>query len=103
MYVTDVKTTKANRWCLHIKDFASKNGMTYRDAMRSDACKASYKTPESPEVPKAPEVVPEVPEIEPLAPEVPELPIPKLERTELIQPMAVKKQRQKHRTVLVPT
>ena len=96
----DVKPqeSKTNRWVSFIKDFASKNGMTYRDAMRSEACKAAYKTPGS-----APEDVPEVPEIEPLAPEVPELPIPKLERTELIQPKAVKKQRQKHRTVLVPT
>ena len=98
MDVTDVKTTKANRWCLHIKDFAAKNNISYREAMRSEACKAAYKTPGS-----APEDVPEVPEIEPLAPEVPELPMPKLERTELIQPKAVKKQRQKHRTVLVPT
>ena len=98
MDVTDVKTTKANRWCLHIKDFASKNGMTYRDAMRSEACKAAYKTLGS-----APEDVPEVPEIEPLEPEVPELPMPKLERTELIQPKAVKKVRNKRRVVLVPT
>ena len=98
MDVTDVKTTKTNRWCLHIKDFASKNGMTYRDAMRSEACKAAYKTPGS-----APEHVPEVPEIEPLAHEVPELPMPKLERTELIQPNAVKKVRNKRRVVLVPT
>ena len=93
MDVTDVKTTKANRWCLHIKDFAAKSNISYRDAMRSEACKAAYKTPE---VPEAPEVVPE---IGPLV----DLPIPKLERTELIQPKAVKKQRQKHRTVLVPT
>lgn len=98
MDVIDVKTTKSNRWVSFIKDFASKNGMTYREAMRSEACKAAYKTPGS-----APEDVPEVPEIEPLEPEVPEFLIPKLERTELIQPKAVKKQRQKHRTVLVPT
>ena len=97
MDVTDVKTTKANRWVSFIKDFAAKNGMTYREAMRSEACKAAYKSSGSaPEVHETPEVVPE---IEPLV----DLPIPKLERTELIQPKAVKKQRQKHRTVLVPT
>ena len=96
----DVKPqeSKANRWVSFIKDFASKNGMTYRDAMRSDACRAAYKSSGS-----APEDVPEVPEIEPLKPEVPELAMPKLERTELIQPKAVKKVRNKRRVVLVPT
>ena len=98
MDVTDVKTTKANRWVEHIRNFSKDNGLSYREAMRSEACKAAYKTPGS-----APEDVPEVPEIEPLAPEVPELPMPKLERTELIQPKAVKKVRNKRRVVLVPT
>ena len=40
----DVKPV--NKWCLHIKDFAAKTGMSYRDAMRSEACKTAYKTPE---------------------------------------------------------
>ena len=98
MDVTDVKTTKANRWVSFIKDFAAKNGMTYRESMRSEACKAAYKSSGS-----APEDVPEVPEIEPLEPEVPELAMPKLERTELIQPKSLKKVRNKRRVVLVPT
>ena len=42
---SDVKTTKANRWVSHIRDFAAKSGMSYRQAMRSEGCKTAYKTP----------------------------------------------------------
>ena len=94
-----VKTTKANRWCLHIKDFAAKNGLSYREAMRSEACKTAYKTPEPlPPEPLAPLSLPK-PEV------IPEktMEIPKLERSEPIQPKAVKKIRVKRRSVLVPT
>jgi hypothetical protein len=34
----------ANKWITHVKDFATKNGMSYRDALRDPKCKASYKT-----------------------------------------------------------
>ena len=55
----DVKPT--NKWVQHIKDWASKNGMNYREAMRADACKEAYKNPVEVEVkPEVPEVMPEV-------------------------------------------
>jgi len=74
----DVKHVKrVNPWVSWIKDFASKHGISYREAMRSEACKASYK--------KGPEPEP--------------LPVPPA----LIQPVAVKKIRVKRRHVLVPT
>ena len=85
----DVKPV--NKWCLHIKDFAAKTGMSYRDAMRSEACKTAYKEPEK----LAPLSLPEVQE--------PVMEIPKLERSEPIQPKAVKKIRIKRAPKLVPT
>jgi hypothetical protein len=33
----------ANTWVQYVKDFAAKNGMSYRDALRDPACKAGYK------------------------------------------------------------
>lgn len=32
-----------NPWIQHVKMYASKHGMSYRDALRSPACKSSYK------------------------------------------------------------
>lgn len=34
----------ANKWITHVKDFAAKNKISYRDAIRDPKCKASYKT-----------------------------------------------------------
>jgi len=53
-------TTKTNKWVEHIKDYASKNGMSYREAMRNDGCKSAYKMPvpelvRSPSPPPSPE------------------------------------------------
>jgi hypothetical protein len=33
----------ANKWISHVKDFASKNGMDYRNALKDPKCRASYK------------------------------------------------------------
>jgi hypothetical protein len=85
----DVKPV--NKWCLHIKDFASKHGISYREAMRSEACKTAYKAPEK----LAPLAIPEVQE--------PVMEMPVLERSEPIQPKAVKKIRVKRAPKLVPT
>ena len=43
---SDVKTTKANKWVSHIRDYSVKNGMSYRQAMRDEGCKSAYKSPE---------------------------------------------------------
>ena len=86
----DVKPT--NKWVQHIKDFSAKNGVSYREAMRSEACKAAYKTPE---------VTPE-----PLRVELPDpLEVPVLSRSETEVPRIPlpKKVRVKRRPVLVPT
>jgi len=92
----DVKPQASNRWVEHIRKFAKDNSISYREAMRSEACKAAYKAPPEPlaplSLPKEPEVIPELP-----------MEIPKLERSEPIQPKAVKKVRVKRRPVLVPT
>ena len=32
-----------NSWIQHVKAFAAKNKMSYTDALKSPACKASYK------------------------------------------------------------
>jgi hypothetical protein len=34
---------KPSKWIEHVKAFAAKNGISYRDALRSPECKASYK------------------------------------------------------------
>ena len=88
----DVKPT--NKWVTFIKTWAAENGVSYREAMRSDACKAAYKAP-VPERSPSPLRV-ELPEaLEPPAlvrseSEVPRIPLPK-------------KVRVKRRPVLVPT
>ena len=33
----------ANSWVQYVKEYASKNGMSYRDALRCPNCKAGYK------------------------------------------------------------
>ena len=86
----DVKPT--NKWVTFIKFWAAKNGVSYREAMRSEACKAAYKTPE---------VTPE-----PLRVELPDpLEVPVLSRSESEVPRIPlpKKVRAKRRSVLVPT
>ena len=86
----DVKPT--NKWVQHIKSWAAENGVSYREAMRSDACKAAYKTP--------------VPEPEPLRVELPEvLEPPALVRSESEVPRIPlpKKVRAKREPKLVPT
>ena len=40
----DVK--KSNRWVAFTKTFAADTGVSYRVAMRSEACKSAYKLPE---------------------------------------------------------
>lgn len=32
-----------NKWIQHVKDYASKHNMSYRDALRDPKCKAAYK------------------------------------------------------------
>ena len=90
----DVKPQASNRWVEHIRKFAADNGVSYRESMRSEACKAAYKAPSEPLAPLAPVEPENIPE---------PLEMPKLERSEPLQPKAVKKVRVKRRTVLVPT
>lgn len=33
----------ANAWINHVRMFAKKHGMSYRDALRDPKCKSSYK------------------------------------------------------------
>ena len=33
----------ANNWISYVKEYAAKNGMSYRDALRDPKCKAGYK------------------------------------------------------------
>ena len=84
-----------NKWVMHIKDFAAKNGISYREAMRSEACKAAYKAPPEPAPPVEPVKMskPVLVRSEPEAPSEPEL----------IQPTVVKKERTKRVSKLVPT
>ena len=100
----DVKTTKANRWCEHIRKFAKDNSLSYRDAMRSEGCKTAYKSPEpTPEVVSAKKKpVPEpVPEPDPM-------PMPALVRSEPgpetipLIPVVVKKVRVKRDPKMIP-
>ena len=113
---SDVKSTKANRWCLHIKDYAAKTGISYREAMRSEGCKTAYKTPVAEVVAEpVPVAVPEsVPE--PLSQpkrgrkKADPMPVPVLVRSpsfgqveaETI-PTIVKKERVKRQPKMVPT
>lgn len=32
-----------NKWIAHVKDYAMKHKMSYKDALKHPACKASYK------------------------------------------------------------
>ena len=53
---------KSNKWVSFIKIWAEKNNVSYREAMRSEACKSAYKSPEperspSPVRPPSPEPV----------------------------------------------
>ena len=32
-----------NSWIAHVKAYAAKNKMSYRDALKSPACKSAYK------------------------------------------------------------
>ena len=115
---SDVKTTKANRWVSHIRDFAAKSGMSYRQAMRSEACKSAYKAPPEPE--RSPSPVrppsPEPVEVETKkkgrkkAEPLPDLimPVPILVRSELetsvpLIPTIIKKIRVKREPKMVPT
>jgi len=82
-HVTLMDVKHVNPWVSHIKDFASKHGVSYRDAMRSEECKASYKSKGL----SLPIDIPVKHDIQP----------------QLIQPVAVKKTRVKRRHVLVPT
>ena len=113
---SDVKT-KSNKWVEHIKKFASKNGMSYRQAMRDEGCKAAYKSPEperspSPVLPPSPEPV----EVETKkkgrkkAEPLPDLimPVPILVRSEPetsvpLVPTIIKKIRVKREPKMVPT
>ena len=99
----DVKTTKANRWCEHIRKFAKDNSLSYRDAMRSEGCKTAYKSPEpTPEVVSAKKKKP-VPEP---VPEPDPMPMPALVRSEVetipLIPTVIKKVRVKRDPKMIP-
>ena len=99
----DVKTTKANRWCEHIRKFAKDNSLSYRDAMRSEGCKTAYKSPEpTPEVVSAKKKKP-VPEP---VPEPDPMPMPALVRSEVetipLIPVVIKKERKRREAKMVP-
>ena len=116
----DVKTTKSNKWVEHIKKFASKNGMSYRQAMRDESCKTAYKSPvpersPSPVRPQSPEPLSEpVVETKPKktrakkgATPTLDLPVPYLVRSEPYSepliPTVIKKERVKRSPKMVPT
>jgi hypothetical protein len=112
----DVK--KNNRWVSFIKIWAEKNKVSYREAMRSEACKSAYKAPEperspSPVRTPSPEPVPVVEtkpkkgkkKAEPLP--TLDLPVPYLVRSEPYSepliPTVIKKERVKRSPKMVPT
>jgi hypothetical protein len=109
----DVKDVKSNKWVSFIKDYASKNGMSYREAMRSEGCKTAYKSP-APERTPSP-VRPPSPcscEVETKkkgrkkAVALPDpMPMPVLVRSEpeLLIPTVVKKERKHREPKMVPT
>ena len=117
MDVKDVKT-KSNKWVEHIKSFASKNGMSYRQAMRDEGCKSAYKAPPEPERSPSPEPSPEPVEVEtkkqgrakkvdPMPMPVLDLPVPILVRSELetsvpLIPTIIKKIRVKREPKMIP-
>ena len=105
-------TTKSNRWVAFIKDYASKNGMSYREAMRSDGCKSAYKSPEperspSPVRPPSPEPEAETKPKKGRKKALPDLmPVSVLVRSEPAQPLipaVIKKERVKRTPRMVPT
>lgn len=94
-----------NKWVQHIKEYAAKHGMNYREAMRSPECKEAYKNP-------VPEVVPE-PQVETkpkksrkkieiiVPPVSPVIQVPQIPTEEL--PAVVKKVRAKREPKMVVT
>ena len=117
MDVKDVKDVKSNKWVSFIKDYASKNGMSYREAMRCEGCKSAYKSPEperspSPVRPPSPcscevETKPKKGRKKIPLPDL--MPVPTLVRSEpetiqeLIIPTVVKKERVRRSPKMVPT
>ena len=108
----DVKDVKSNKWVSFIKDYASKNGMSYREAMRSEGCKTAYKSPEpertpSPVRPPSPEPVETKPKKgrKKAVPLPDPMPVPVLTRSEpeLLIPTIVKKERKHREPKMVPT
>ena len=85
-------TTKTNKWVEHIKDYASKNGMSYREAMRNDGCKTAYKMP-MPELVRTPSPPP--------SPEPESSPEPLEAETPILK--KEKKVRKKREPKMVPT
>jgi hypothetical protein len=118
---SDVKTTKANKWVSHIRDYAEKNGMSYRQAMRDEGCKTAYKSPEPEPTPEpTPERSPErsPSPVRPPSPEPVEtkpkkgrgkkladpMPMPALVRSEHSEvPTILRKERVKRSPKMVPT
>ena len=100
-------TTKANRWCLHIKNFASKNGMSYRQAMRDEGCKTAYKSPpeRTPSPPPSPEVLSEPVEKKKGKKKADLMPVPVLVRSEpvLDLPVSVLVRSEPYAVPLIPT
>ena len=108
---------KSNKWVNFIKIWAKENNVSYREAMRSEACKSAYKSPEperspSPVRPPSPEPV----EVETKkkgrkkAEPLPDLimPVPILVRSEPetsvpLVPTIIKKIRVKREPKMVPT
>ena len=107
----DVK--KSNRWVAFTKKFAADTGVSYRVAMRSEACKSAYKLPEPERTPP--------PSPEPLSEPVVEtkktrakkdmipaldLPVPILVREAYSVPLiptVIKKERKRREAKMVPT
>ena len=102
----DVKTTKSNRWCLHIKDYAAKNNMSYREAMRDEGCKTAYKSPpERAPSPPSPEVLSEPVEKKKGRKKADLMPVPVLVRSEpvLDLPVSVLVRSEPYSVPLIPT
>lgn len=110
---------KANKWCLHIKDYAAKNNLSYRQAMRDEGCKSAYKSPEpeptperspSPIRPPSPEPTPSPEPAETKPKKVrgkkiaDPMPMPVLVRSERSEvPTILRKERVKRHPKMVPT
>lgn len=73
-----------NAWIIHVKDFASKNGMKYGDALRDEDCKKAYRKSKQEPTP------------EPKQETQPEEPATQIEQPEqVIEEKKVKKQKKK--------